>query len=79
MTVPPTATLAELYVKQGLVGRARAIYRALVEAGGAQGEAAQKRLLELPPGAEGSIEVLQRLLQRVQQNRAAPRERGCPA
>ena len=60
-----TATLAELYVKQGLIGRARDIYRRLAEQGD---EAARQRLAELP-SAEGGIAVLAELLQRVQERR----------
>ena len=60
-----TATLAELYVKQGLIGRAREIYRRLAEQGDAQ---AVKRLSELPSSGP-RIEVLQGLLQRVQSRR----------
>ena len=60
-----TATLAELYVKQGLMGRAREIYRRLAEQGD---PAAKQRLTELPSsGAE--IEFLRRLLERVQARR----------
>ena len=60
-----TATLAELYVKQGLIGRAREIYRRLAEQGDAE---AVKRLAELPSsGAE--IEVLQGLLERVRERK----------
>ena len=60
-----TATLAELYVKQGLIGRARDIYRRLAEQGD---EAAQRRLTELPSG-EGEVAVLKELLGRVQERR----------
>lgn len=60
-----TATLAELYVKQGLIGRARDIYRRLAEQGD---EAARRRLLELP-SAEAGIAVLTELLERVQGRR----------
>ena len=60
-----TATLAELYVKQGLIGRAREIYRRLADQGDVQ---AVKRLSELPSsGAE--IEVLQELLERVKKRK----------
>jgi lipopolysaccharide biosynthesis regulator YciM len=58
-----TATLAELYVKQGLIGRAREIYRKLADAGD---EAAKRRLLELP-SEKARIQVLQELLLRVVQ------------
>jgi len=60
-----TVTLAELYVRQGLIGRAREIYRRLAEAGD---ETARRRLAELP-SAEGAIAVLQDLLKRVQDRR----------
>ena len=60
-----THTLAELYVRQGLIGRARVIYRRLAEGGD---ETARQRLAELP-SAGGSIAVLQDLLIRVQERR----------
>jgi len=49
-----TLTLAELYVRQGLIGRAREIYRRLADAGD---ETARRRLSELP-SAEGKIAAL---------------------
>lgn len=60
-----TATLAELYVKQGLIGRAREIYRRLAEQGD---EAARRRLAELP-SSKARIDALRELLQRVQSRR----------
>jgi lipopolysaccharide biosynthesis regulator YciM len=60
-----TLTLAELYVRQGLIGRAREIYRRLADAGD---EVARQRLVELP-SAQGSIAVLRDLLMRVQERR----------
>jgi lipopolysaccharide biosynthesis regulator YciM len=60
-----TLTLAELYVRQGLVGKAREIYRRLAEAGD---ETARQRLSELP-SAGGKIAILQELLLRVQDRR----------
>ena len=60
-----TATLAELYVKQGLIGRARDIYRRLAEQGD---EAAKRRLAELP-SAKGQVALLEQLLQRVRERR----------
>ena len=60
-----TLTLAELYVRQGLIGRAREIYRRLADAGD---ETARQRLSELP-SAEGTIAVLRDLLIRVQERR----------
>ena len=56
-----TRTLAELYEKQGLLGRAREIYRQLAEQGD---ELARRKLAELPSG-KVRIEVLQDLLQRI--------------
>jgi hypothetical protein len=60
-----TLTLAEMYVRQGLIGRAREIYRRLADAGD---ETARQRLSELP-SAGGSIAVLRDLLMRVQERR----------
>jgi lipopolysaccharide biosynthesis regulator YciM len=60
-----TATLAELYVRQGLIGKAREIYRRLAEQGD---EAARKRLAELP-SSEREIGLLQQLLERVRERR----------
>ena len=60
-----TKTLAELYVKQGLIGRAREIYQRLAEQGD---ELARQRLGELP-SAKGRIEALQELLERVRSRR----------
>ena len=60
-----TLTLAELYVRQGLIGRAREIYRKLAEAGD---ETARRRLSELP-SARARIALLEELLQRVQRSR----------
>lgn len=57
-----TRTLAELYVRQGLIGKAREIYRRLAEQGD---EGARQRLSELPSSGPG-IEALQELLERVQ-------------
>ena len=63
---PATATLAEIYLGQGLVGRARAIYRQLAEAGDVN---AQRRLLELGPSAGLRIKELTALLEQIQQRR----------
>lgn len=57
-----TLTLAELYIRQGLIGRAREIYRKLAEAGD---ETARRRLSELP-SAQAKIAVLEDLLARIQ-------------
>lgn len=62
-----TVTLAELYVRQGLIGKAREIYRRLAEQGD---ESARRRLEELPSDKAG-IEKLRELLQRVQTRRRA--------
>ena len=56
-----TLTLAEMYEKQGLLGRAREIYRQLAEQGD---EAARRKLAELP-SSKARIEALQELLQRI--------------
>jgi hypothetical protein len=64
-----TATLAELYVKQGLIGRAREIYRRLAaDADPKVAEGARKRLAELPE-AGGEIALLEKLLERVRSRR----------
>lgn len=60
-----SATLAELYVRQGLIGRAREIYRRLADQGDA---AALKRLAELPSSGR-EIEVLNGLLKRIGERR----------
>jgi hypothetical protein len=60
-----TLTLAELYVRQGLIGKAREIYRRLAASGD---ETARRRLDELP-SAEGKIALLRELLERVQDRR----------
>jgi len=60
-----TLTLAELYVRQGLIGRAREIYRKLADAGD---ETARRRLSELP-SASARIAILEELLQRVRRGR----------
>ena len=66
----PTLTLAGLYQSQGLVGRAREIYRRLSEEGPpAQREEAARRLRELGPSAAGTIALLQALVNRVQERR----------
>jgi hypothetical protein len=69
-----TATLAELYVRQGLVGRARAIYRALAEGpDAAAAESARQRLAELGPSAGDCIQALQGLLEQVRARRVERR------
>jgi hypothetical protein len=57
--------LAELYVRQGLVGKAREIYRRLAE----QGDEEARRRLEELPSSEGGIEVLLDLLTRIRSRR----------
>lgn len=61
-----TVTLAELYLKQGLAGRAREILRKLAEGGD---EAARERLLQLGPPAAAEIALLEALLERVRARR----------
>ena len=76
---PPraTATLAELYARQGLVGRARAIYQQLAEGpDAAAAERARKRLAELGPSAGGHIAALREMLSRVQERRRAAASEG---
>ncbi len=60
-----TRTLAELYVKQGLIGKAREIYRRLAEQGDV---AAAQRLSELP-SSKARIQALEALLERVRSRR----------
>lgn len=60
-----TATLAELYVRQGLFGRAREIYKRLAGQGDAK---AAERLKELP-SSEREIGLLTELLERVRERR----------
>jgi len=61
-----SVTLAELYLKQGLAGRAREILRKLAEGGDA---AARERLLQLGPPAAAEIALLEDLLERVRARR----------
>ena len=61
-----TVTLAELYLKQGLAGRAREILRKLADGGD---EAARERLAQLGPPAAGEIALLEDLLERVRARR----------
>ena len=61
-----SVTLAELYLKQGLAGRAREILRKLAEGGD---EAARERLLQLGPPAAAEIALLEALLERVRARR----------
>jgi hypothetical protein len=61
-----TLTLAEMYARQGLHGRAREILRRL----SAQGDPeAQRKLAEMGDGAGRQIELLGRLLARLQERR----------
>jgi lipopolysaccharide biosynthesis regulator YciM len=67
---PQTATLAEMYVRQGLIGRAREIFRALSKGPDpVAAKLAARRLLELGPTAQDRIELLQALLARVREQR----------
>jgi hypothetical protein len=61
-----TVTLAELYEKQGLAGRAREILRKLAAEGH---EEAQRRLERMGAGAAGRIALLEELLERVRSRR----------
>ena len=62
----PTLTLAALYARQGLAGKARELYRRIAEEGPpAEREEAGRRLQELGPPAGGSIELLEALLLQV--------------
>ena len=75
MTRPPqTATLAEMYLRQGLVGRAREIFRALERGEDpVAARLATQRLSELGPSAARSIALLEALHARIQEKR-----RGLP-
>ena len=66
MRLQVTLTLAELYLKQGLAGRAREILRKLADEGN---EAARERLARIPPPAGKEIALLQELLERVRSRR----------
>jgi hypothetical protein len=61
-----TVTLAELYLKQGLAGRAREILQRLADGGDEQ---ARRRLQELGPAAGDEIARLEVLLGRVRERR----------
>jgi lipopolysaccharide biosynthesis regulator YciM len=63
-----TVTLAELYAKQGLAGRARDILRKLADEGH---EEARRRLGELGDGEGRAIALLTELLERVRERRQA--------
>ena len=73
MTAPrgrATVTLADLYLRQGLAGRAREIYRELAEGpDAAAAELARQRLAELGPSAADRIEALRTVLANVQRRR----------
>jgi hypothetical protein len=72
----PTLTLADLYARQGLVGKARDIYLRLARDGSpGEREEAARRLEALGPPARTGIELLEVLLSRVAQRR---RESGLP-
>jgi hypothetical protein len=65
-----TLTLADMYARQGLHGRAREILRRL----SAQGDGeAQRRLASMGEGAQPQIELLTRLLARIQERRRGER------
>jgi len=63
-----TLTLAELYLKQGLAGRAREILRRLAEEGD---PAAREKLAQLGPAAGERIALLESLLERIRSRRGA--------
>jgi hypothetical protein len=64
-----TLTLAELYLKQGLAGRAREILKRLAEGPDEKvAEIARKRLAELP-SAGARVAILTELLERVRSRR----------
>jgi Fe2+ transport system protein FeoA len=63
-----TVTLAELYAKQGLAGRAREILRKLADEGH---EEARRRLEEMGGGDGKAIVLLTELLERVRDRRQA--------
>ncbi len=61
-----TLTLGALYEKQGLMGRAREIYRRLADGPDeAAAEEARRRLATLP-SAEARITLLRELLERIE-------------
>jgi hypothetical protein len=67
---PPTATLAEMYLRQGLVGRAREIFRAIsLGPDPVAARLAAARLTALGPPAVDSIELLTTLLARIREQR----------
>jgi hypothetical protein len=61
-----TVTIAELYEKQGLAGRAREILRKLAAEGH---EEARRRLERMGEGAGDRIGLLEELLERVRSRR----------
>ena len=61
-----TLTLAEMYARQGLHGRARVILQRLSAEGDPE---AQRRLAEMGDGARRQIQVLTELLARVHKRR----------
>ena len=70
----PTLTLADLYARQGLAGKAREIYAQIAARGSGEQQAeARRRLLSLAPAAGREIELLRALMVRVQERRKARR------
>jgi len=61
-----TVTLAEMYLKQGLAGRAREILRRLAEQGD---PVAREKLARLGPAAGEQIALLEALLERIRGRR----------
>ena len=69
-TPPPTLTLAELYERQGLKGKARELYTVLAGSPDARvREEAGRRLGTLGPSAQDGIRFLEELQRRVQERR----------
>ena len=65
-----TLTLAQMYARHGLHGRAREILRRLSAEGD---DEARRRLAEMGEGAQAQIELLIRLLARIQERRRGER------
>jgi hypothetical protein len=65
-----TLTLADLYARQGLHGRAREILQGLSDAGDAE---AQRRLAAMGGGARPQIELLREMLCRIRERRRGVR------
>lgn len=64
-----TLTLAELYARQGLMGKAREIWRQLAEGADPAVASEARRKLAEQPSADASAALLQELLERIQSAR----------